>query len=70
MDSDRDIQAIIANPATSYWLSDALKAALKRDPIDAAHDAEQLASLLTQRAQEQTANAVAWLVVQRAASGE
>ena len=66
MDSDRDIQAIIANPATSYWLSDALKAALKRDPIDAAHDAEQLASLLTQRAQEQTANAVAWLVVQRA----
>jgi hypothetical protein len=24
-DSDREIQAIIANPATSYWLSDALK---------------------------------------------
>jgi hypothetical protein len=66
MDSDRDIHTIIANPATSYWLSDALKAALKRDPIDAAHDAEQLASLLTQRAQEQTANALAWLVVQRA----
>jgi hypothetical protein len=70
MDSDRDIQAIIANPATSYWLSDALKAALKRDTIDAAHDAEQLANLLTQRAQEQTANALAWLAVQRAATGE
>jgi hypothetical protein len=70
MDIDRDIHAIIGNPSTSYWLSDALKAALKRDPIDAAHDAEQLASLLTQRAQEQTANAVAWLAVQRAATGE
>jgi hypothetical protein len=66
MDRDRDIQAIIANPATSYWLSDALKAAFKRDPIYAALDAEQLASLLTQRAQEQTTNAVAWLAVQRA----
>ena len=42
MDIDRDIHAIIRNPATSYWLSDALRAALKRDPIDAAHDAEQL----------------------------
>ena len=50
MDIDRDIHATIRNPATSYWLSDALKAALKRDPVDAAYDAEQLASLLTQRA--------------------
>lgn len=66
MDIDRDIHAIIGNPSTSYWLSDALKAALKRDPIDAAHDAEQLASILTQRAQEQTANALAWMAVQRA----
>ena len=66
MDIDRDIHAIIGNPSTSYWLSDALRAALKRDPIDAAHDAEQLASLLTQRAQEQTANAVAWMALQRA----
>ena len=70
MDIDRDIHAPIRKPATSYWLSDALKAALKRDPIDAAHDAEQLASLLTLRAREQTANALAWLAVQRAASGK
>jgi len=43
---------------------------LNRDPIYAAHDAEQLATLLTQLAQEQTANALAWLAVQRAATGE
>ena len=43
---------------------------MKRDPVDAGHDAEQLASLLTQRAQEQTANALAWMAVQRAATGE
>ena len=70
MDIDRDIHAIIGNPSTSYWPSDALKAALKRDPIDTAHDAEQLTSLLTQRAQEQTANALPWMAVQRAAMGE
>jgi hypothetical protein len=70
MDIDRDIHAVIGNPSTSYWLSDALIAALNRDPIDAAHNAEQLANLLTQRAQEQTANALAWLAVQRAATGE
>jgi hypothetical protein len=60
------MQAIIGNPSPSFWLSDAIKAALKRDPIDA----ELLASFLTQRAQEQTGNAVAWLAVQRAAEWE
>ena len=59
MDIDCDIHAIIGNPSTSYWLSDATKSALKRDPIDDAHDAEQLASILTQRAKEQTAHALA-----------
>jgi hypothetical protein len=47
-----------SNSATSYWLSDSFKAALKRDPIDAAHDAEQPSYVLTQLAQEQTANAL------------
>jgi hypothetical protein len=56
----------IDHPSTSFWLSDALRAASKRYPIDAAHDVEQLASFLTQRAQEQTANVVAWMAVQRA----
>jgi hypothetical protein len=56
--------------ATSYWLRDALKAVLKRDPVDAVNDAEQPVSLLHQRAQEQTANALAWMAVPRAATGE
>jgi hypothetical protein len=43
-----------SNSATSYWLSDSFKAALKRDPIDA----EQPSYVLTQLAQEQTANAL------------
>ena len=68
MDSDRDIQAIIANPATSYWLRDALKAAMQRDPLDVANDAEFLAVIFAKRAQEQAAQAMAWLAVQRAAS--
>ena len=68
-DSDREIQAIIANPATSYWLSDALKAGLKRDPLDVANDAEFLAVIFAKRAQEQAAQAMAWLAVQRAARG-
>jgi hypothetical protein len=66
MDSDREIQAVLANPATSCWLSDALKAGLKRAPLGVANDAEFLAK----RAQEKAAQAMAWLAVQRAASGE
>ena len=68
-DSDREIQAIIADPATSYWLSDALKAGLKRDPLDVANDAEFLAIIFAKRAQEKAAQAMAWLAVQRASQG-
>ena len=66
MDSDREIQAVLANPATSCWLSDALKAGLKRDPLDVANDAEHLALIFAKRAQEKAAQAMAWLAVQRA----
>ena len=62
------IQAINANPSTSYWLSDALKAGLKRDPLDVANNAECLAIIFAKRAQEKAAQAMAWLAVQRAAS--
>jgi hypothetical protein len=41
------ISWILTDPATSYWLKNALKAALKRDPVDVANDAEHLASLLS-----------------------
>ena len=43
------ILATLANPATTYWLRDALKSALSRDPVDALRDAEELAALLQDR---------------------
>ena len=36
------IQEILKDPATSYWLRDALTALLERDPVDALHDIEIL----------------------------
>lgn len=36
--------------AASYWLKDALKAALLRDAVDSANDAELLADILKRRA--------------------
>jgi hypothetical protein len=68
-DSDREIQAIIANPSISYWLSEALKAGLKRDPLDVANDAEFLAIIFAKSAQEKALQAMAWLAVQRAQDG-
>jgi hypothetical protein len=43
------IDQILNDPATSYWLRDALRSALKRDIVDAANDAEALAELLKAR---------------------
>ena len=40
---------ILADPATSYWLRDAIVTAFERDPFDAERDALVLASLLTRR---------------------
>jgi len=40
---------VIQDPAASYWLKDALTAALRRDPVDAARDAHVLLGLLEQR---------------------
>ena len=44
------IARIERDPACSYWLVEALKSALRRDPIDAANDAEVLAKVLRDRA--------------------
>lgn len=46
------VEAILASPSASSWLKDALKAALQRDPVDAANDAELLAELLARRCSE------------------
>lgn len=42
-----EVFALLANPATSYWLKDALVSALERDPFDAERDALVLATILT-----------------------
>jgi hypothetical protein len=39
---------------------------MQRDPLDVANDAEFLAVIFAKRAQEQAAQAMAWLAVQRA----
>jgi hypothetical protein len=43
------IDEVLVDPAASFWLKMALRSALRRDPVDAAHDAEILAQLLGQR---------------------
>jgi len=43
------IDEVLADPAASFWLKTALRSALCRDPVDAAHDSEILAQLLGQR---------------------
>lgn len=46
MACERRIAAVSADPGTSYWLRDALRAAVARDPVDAVDDAELLLALL------------------------
>jgi len=41
-----DIDEVLRDPTTSFWLKEALCSALVRDPVDAANDAEVLARLL------------------------
>jgi hypothetical protein len=43
------IDEVLADPAASFLLKTALRSALCRDPVDAAHDSEILAQLLGQR---------------------
>jgi hypothetical protein len=46
------VARIVADPCTSDWLRGALQAALRRDPVDAANDAEVLAKVLSARSRE------------------
>ena len=45
------VRDIVDDPATSEWLRLALTDAMVRDPMDAANDADTLASVLTMRAE-------------------
>jgi hypothetical protein len=44
-----DINRALNDPAASYWLKENILSALKRDPVDAAKDAEVLSLLLASR---------------------
>jgi hypothetical protein len=43
------IADIMQDPSTSFWFKVTLESALKRDPVDAANDAEVMAKLLSAR---------------------
>ncbi len=43
------IDEVLPDLAASFWLKTALRSALCRDPVDAAHDSEVLARLLEER---------------------
>lgn len=47
-----EIAQVLADPAASFWLKNALRSALARDPVDAANDAEALFRLLDERCQQ------------------
>jgi hypothetical protein len=42
-------EAILDDLSASYWIKNALRSALERDPVDAATDAEVLAAALRER---------------------
>jgi hypothetical protein len=44
-----EARAVLADPATSYWLKSAIEAAIARDPVDALNDALVLAAVLDGR---------------------
>jgi hypothetical protein len=44
-----DAEEILADPAASGWLKEALRSALERDPVDALNDALALAGALEDR---------------------
>ena len=44
-----EVEQVLSDPAASFWLKDALRSALARDPVDAANDAEVLFRLLDER---------------------
>lgn len=47
---DERIDYILKSPKTSHWLKQAVIELLRRDPIDAAGDADALAEVMTTRA--------------------
>lgn len=61
MTIETHIAEVLNSPSTSFWLRDALKASLSRDPVDAIKDAEYLTILLQRRHQALAATATTQL---------
>lgn len=51
-----EIEEVLRARDTSYWLLEALHSALERDPVDALHDAQLLARLISIRTSQVLAN--------------
>lgn len=59
MSINDEIQQVLISPATSSWLRQSLEAAIKRDRVDSANDAEVMADLLIRLAQQSLNDAMA-----------
>lgn len=46
---DAGVEAVLADESASYWLKNALREALERDPVDSLNDALALAGILEDR---------------------
>jgi len=46
------VEAVIEDPASSYWLKASVQSAIQRDPVDALNDALLLTALLDHRLRE------------------
>lgn len=46
------VAEICDDPSASYWLKEAIKALLQRDPVDAVNDSEVLAEIMRARLSE------------------
>lgn len=45
------VEKILEDPCASFWLKEALRKALERDPVDASNDAYILLAVLRQRSE-------------------
>lgn len=60
---------VLEDPSSSYWLKNALAAALTRDPVDALADAELLLKLLAQNAASAAAKSQLSLTLRQRLTG-
>ena len=66
MPNDEEIRQLLADPGLSDWFKQALSSSLKRNPVDAADDAELLATVLDRRSRAIAADALTSLVLRDA----